>query len=197
MVAEEGYAALTMRRIAAKLDTGPATLYAHFANKAALDEQMLATLCKQIVLPRPDATRWREQMHDLAAQIRDAYLAYPGISMATLAVVPTNPETLRLSESMLAVMIAGGVSPQSAAWAVDAISLYVAAYCLEQAQWVTDVTASGGWPQTRDALLRRFDALPDSDFPVSKAYARELTAGAGHDRFDFTLSIMLAGLAQQ
>jgi hypothetical protein len=32
-------------------------------------------------------------------------------------------------------------------------------------------------------------------FPHAKRYAAELTAGAGHDRFDFTIGLMLNGLA--
>jgi hypothetical protein len=43
-------------------------------------------------------------------------------------------------------------------------------------------------------MLRRFAALPDS-FPQTKRYAAELTAGTSYDRFDFTLGLMIDGLA--
>jgi hypothetical protein len=39
---------------------------------------------------------------------------------------------------------------------------------------------------SRDDILRRFAELPDT-FPHTKRYAAELTSGAGHDRFDFTI----------
>ena len=44
--------------------------------------------------------------------------------------------------------------------------------------------------------MRRFAALPDI-FPQSKRYAAELTAGTGHDRFDFTIGLMIGGLARR
>jgi hypothetical protein len=46
-------------------------------------------------------------------------------------VVPTNLETLRVSEGMLAILLAGGIAPRTAAWTIDALSLYVAGYALE------------------------------------------------------------------
>jgi hypothetical protein len=38
-------------------------------------------------------------------------------------------------------------------------------------------------------------ALPADRFPHTVAYAWELTSGDGHDRFDFTLDLLLRGLA--
>ena len=56
--------------------------------------------------------------------------------------------------------------------------------------------SEGSWVVSRDELLRRYAALPDT-FPQAKRYAAELTAGTGHDRFDFTLGLMLDGLAKR
>ena len=86
---------------------------------------------------------------------------------------------------MLAILLAGGIAPQTAAWAIDALTLYVNAYCLE-------ASLENRRP-SRDEILRRFAALPDT-FPQTKRYAAELTAGTTHDRFDFTLALMIDGL---
>lgn len=40
-----------------------------------------------------------------------------------------------------------------------------------------------------------FAALPDT-FPQTKRYAAELTSGAGHERFDFTIRLMIDGLVR-
>ena len=77
MVARDGYDALTMRRLAAELDTGAASLYAHVVNKEDLDE-LLIGLCAPGPLPAPDPERWREQVTDVCAQLRDGYLATRG-----------------------------------------------------------------------------------------------------------------------
>ncbi|MFD7668193.1 TetR/AcrR family transcriptional regulator C-terminal domain-containing protein [Streptomyces sp. NPDC059788] len=198
VVAAEGYEALTMRRLATALDTGPASLYAHVVNKADLDELLIGRLCAALVLPGPDPTAWREQVRDVCAQLRDQYLKYPGISRAALAMAPTDLEIVRVTEGMLAILLAGGVAPQAAAWAIDALLLYVAAYCLEvsiaRQRAAQDDTA---WVLDRDELQRRFTALPAETFPHITRHAAELTAGEGHDRFDFTLALMIDGVAHR
>jgi AcrR family transcriptional regulator len=194
IVASEGYESLTMRRVATALETGPASLYAHVVNKDDLDELLLGRLYAQIDIPKPDPGAWRQQIASVYTQMRDQYSRCPGISRAALAIVPTNLETMRVSEGMLAIVLAGGVDPQTAAWAIDALTLYVNAYCLEDSLRDNRATRNGdGWVVSRDEMLRRFAELPDT-FPQTKRYAAELTSGAGHDRFDFTINLILDGL---
>jgi AcrR family transcriptional regulator len=194
VVAAEGYDALTMRRLADALDTGPASLYAHVVNKADLDELLMGRLCAKLDLPDPDPATWREQIRSVCTQMRDQYLKYPGVSRAALAMAPTDLEIVRVNEGMLAILLAGGIAPQAAAWAIDALFLYVASYCLEASIARQRAAGDTEWVLDRDELLRRFAALPAATFPHTTRYAAELTAGEGHDRFDFTLGLMIDGL---
>jgi len=94
---------------------------------------------------------------------------------------------------MLAILLAGGIEPQTAAWAIDALTLYVNAYSLEFSR----ATKGGGtWVRSREETMSRFAALPDT-FPHTKRYAAELTGGTAHDRFGFTVTLMLDGLARR
>jgi hypothetical protein len=190
-----------MRSVAALLDTSPASLYAHVVNKADMDELIIGRLCTQLVLPEPDPATWREQILDVCAQLRDQYLKYPGISRAALAIVVTDLDMLRVNEGMLAILLAGGIEPQTAAWAIDALSLYIGAYTLEislfaqrQSQPDDGLIISR---DERDELIRRFTALPAEQFPQTRRYAAELTSGTGHERFDFALALILDNLAQR
>jgi AcrR family transcriptional regulator len=195
VVATQGYAALTMRSVAGVLNTGPASLYAHVVNKADIDELMIGRLCAQLVLPEPDPGTWREQILDVCTQIRDQYLKYPGISRAALAMAPTNLDVLSVNESMLAIVLAGGVDPQTAAWAIDALLLYISAYALEiSLVALRQADHDDHWVVSRDELMRRFSTLPADQFPQTTRYAAELTSGTGHERFDFTLSLIVDNL---
>jgi AcrR family transcriptional regulator len=197
IVEKEGYEALTMRRVATALETGPSSLYAHVVNKEDLDELLIGRLCAEVSLPEPDPASWRQQAASVCAQLRDQYLRYPGISRAAFAVAPSNLDTLRVSEGMLAILLAGGVDPQTAAWTIDSLVLYVSAYSLEISLVDGQLTRDeGSWVVSRAELLRRFAALPGT-FPQTKRYAAELTAGTGHDRFDFTIGLMINGLAHR
>jgi AcrR family transcriptional regulator len=182
IVEREGYAALTMRRVAAALQTGPASLYAHVVNKEDLDDLLIGRICAEIALPQPDSGSWREQIIDVCTALRDRYLRYPGISLAALGIAPTNLDTLRLSEGMLAILLAGGIEPRTAAWATDALTLYVNGFCLE----ASSVTRT-------DDVRSRFEVLPD-DFPQTRRYAAEITSGSPQDRFRFALDLLLDGL---
>ncbi|MEW2547190.1 TetR/AcrR family transcriptional regulator [Streptomyces sp. NPDC047002] len=198
LVAADGYEALTMRRVAAALDTGPASLYAHVVNKADLDELLIGRLCAGLALPEPDPAAWRDRVRDVCRQVRDQYLRYPGISRAALAMAPTDLSALRVSEGLLALLLAGGVAPRAAAWAADALLLYVAAYCLE----LSVVRQRAGqddtvWVRDREELRGRLAALSAADFPHTTRHAAELTAGEPHERFDFTLGLMIDGLARR
>jgi hypothetical protein len=95
-------------------------------------------------------------------------------------------------------VLTSGVDPQTAAWAIDSLSLYVAGYALEtsmvlQRQKNPDAT----WILSREELMDRFEALPTEEFPQTKQYAAELTSGNGHQRFESALDLFIHNLAQR
>jgi AcrR family transcriptional regulator len=194
LVETEGFDALTMRRVAAALETGPASLYAHVRNKAELDDLLIGELCTRVTLPAPDSMQWKAQIIDVCRQVRDQYLQYPGISRAALAAVPSSPNTLRINEGLLAILLSGGARPQAAAWAIDAAWLYVNAYSLEASLRRQPLEDLDGQVLDRSEIVERFRKLPANRFPNTVAYAMELTSGEGHERFDFTLELLLRGL---
>ncbi|MFD4672466.1 TetR/AcrR family transcriptional regulator [Lentzea sp. NPDC058450] len=185
LVEAEGFDALTMRRVAAALGTGPASLYAHVRNKADLDDLLIGTLSREITLPAPDAAGWRSQVVDVCGQLRDQFLRYPGIARAALNAPPANLDTLRMTEGLLALFVAGGVEPRKAAWTIDAVLLYVSAYTFE---------SSLRGSVDRSEMLARLEMLPASRFPLVTAHASSLNSGEGHERFEFALRLMLDGL---
>jgi AcrR family transcriptional regulator len=196
IVEAEGFDDLTMRRVAAALETSPGALYAHVRDKAELDDLMIGELCSRVILPVPDPVQWRARAIDVCRQLRDQYLRYPGISRATFAAAPHSLDTLRINEGMLAILLAGGVSPQPAAWVTDAAFQYIAAYSVVSLRR-NPVKDADGRAVDRAEIIERFRMLPPDRFPVTVAYARELTSGEGHDRFDFTLGLLLGGLTPQ
>lgn len=193
LVEVEGFAALTMRRVAAALQASPGALYAHVRDKAELDDLMIGELCSRVTLPEPDPAQWRAQAIDVCQQLRDQYLRYPGISRAALEAAPHSLDAMRISEGMLAILMAAGVSVQSAAWAIDAAFQYIGAYSLV---WLRRHPGQDGDGRIVDKaeVIERYGMLPAGRFPITAAHARELTSGEGHDRFDFTIGLLFGGL---
>lgn len=191
-----GFDDLTMRSVAAALDTGPASLYAHVRNKAELGDLLIGELCSRLQLPVPDPARWQEQFLDICTQLREQFLRYPGIARAALAVVPADLSPLRLGEAMLTILLVGGATAQTAAWTSDAAFLYVTAYCLEDSVAQRQSRDVKGSTIDRAEIAERLRMLPVEQFPNTVAHAEELTAGEGHERFEFVLNMMVRGMSR-
>jgi AcrR family transcriptional regulator len=196
VVEAEGFDALTMRRVAAALHASAGALYAHVRDKSELDDLMIGELCSRVTLPAPDPSQWQAQAVDVCRQLRDQYLRYPEIWRATLAAAPHSLDTLRITEGLLAILLAGGVPLQPAMWAIDAAFLYVGAYSVMALRRLTGKDTDGRVVD-RAELIGRLAMLPPDRFPITVAHAPEMISGEGHDRFDFTLGLLFEGLISQ
>jgi len=200
IVLAEGVEAVSMRRLASALDTGASSLYAHVANKEELLQLMFDRICGDVPVPEPDPARWAEQIKELARAGHAQMTRYNDIAQAALASVPTGPNALRISEGMLAVMLAGGVPPQVAAWSLDRLFLYIVADAYENSLHLQnmkegeDVRAYFEGFSTQ--LTDYYSSLPADRFPHIRANAQVLTSGDGDERFTFGLDMLVDGLAR-
>jgi AcrR family transcriptional regulator len=193
LVASEGFDAVTMRRVASALDATPGALYAHVRDKAELDDLMFGAVCGRVQIPVPDASTWRQQVVSVLHQLRDQYLQHPGISRVTFTAAPRNLETVRLTEGLLAIVMAGGNSSERAAWFIDGTYLYVAAYSAMSIRRHVEEPAES--LLHRIELVEQFRMLPAERFPLTVAHAEDLVSGEGHARFDYMIGLLLDGLA--
>src|SRR5580698_2898819 len=108
----EGLQAVTMRRVAAALDTGAMSLYVYVAGREGLLQAMLDRVTATIELQAPDPSRWRAQLHSLLARMHQALVGHPGMAALTLADPPTSEVILTLTENLLEILFAGGFGPQ-------------------------------------------------------------------------------------
>jgi len=198
IVTEEGIDALSMRRIAAVFQTSASSLYAHVANKEELLQLMFDHICGYIEMPEPDPGRWQEQVKALARGGHAVMTKHNDIARAALATVPTGPNALRMSEGMLAIMLAGGVPPQIAAWSLDRLFLYIVTDAYESALHMQKVgdgrTERAYFDEFIGQLTDYYESLPADRFPNIRANARVLTSGTGEERFEFGLDLLIDGL---
>jgi AcrR family transcriptional regulator len=187
----EGIDAVSMRRVAAELDTGPASLYVYVDNRDDLLNKMFDAVAGEIDLSEsPDPKRWREQLERLLTNIRAAMDRHPGIARVPLANIPTGPNSIRGAEYVLSLLRAGGVDEQSAAWFVDVVFLFVNAASFETSIYAErgDIEAHHG--EVEDV----FGSLDPAEFPNTTALLPRLMSGTGDERFAFGLRLMINGL---
>lgn len=195
---ERGYDAVTMRSIARELETGPASLYAHIAHRAELDQLVVGRVCAQWHIPEPDAEHWDRQLRESMVELLGLYRANPGVARCTLGMIPLDPGLLMVTERLVALLKAGGVSDRHAAWFVDVSTLYVASVAVEEDIWrerAAHQDARAVDEETMVATVRDvFARLPAEHFPWLSSLAGTLTAGNADERFAFGIDLLIGGL---
>ena len=186
---EHGVEGVTMRRVAAALDTGAASLYVYVENRQDLLNQMFDLVAGQVALDEIDPARWREQLMVVMTRVRDAMDAHPGIARIPLANVPLGPNSVRVAEHVLALLRAGGVPDQSAAWALDVMFLFVNATAYE-----TTLYETADEEEMVAGIRGAFEQLDRARFPNMTSLIGPLTNGSGDERFSFGLQVMINGL---
>jgi AcrR family transcriptional regulator len=208
VIDEEGFEAVSMRRVAQEFGTGAASLYAYVANK----DELMDLIVDQIMLesavddqePAEDVVDWQEQ---IKAMVRAGYhtlIAHRDIAKALLGRIPFGPNGLRNVENMLKLLRAHGMPDYVAAYAGDLIGQYMVGTAIEDYMWqqrypdATPEQVSAAMSEVGDYL----ESLPKEEFPNLTALARVMVGeNVGEpesplfDRFELGLDILVRGLA--
>lgn len=192
----EGADALSMRRVADELGTGPATLYWHVGSKDGLIELVLDRVFAEIELPDPDPQRWQEQLKELVIDARRVFSRYPGVGALTLGRIPMGPTLVRWIEWTLSLLRAARVPDEIAAYSGDLFGLYIGAHALEEAAPLRSPTGEDLEPHEIVGMIRGyFESLPEDRFPNIRETVDELTSPDPDRRFELGLDIIIRGMA--
>ena len=186
----EGLRRVTMRRIAAVLETGPASLYVYVRNTEDLHAQILDALLAPVTATQPSGGTWEARLKVLLTYYREILFAYPDIARMTMTTQPSGPNYLSLVDAMLSLLEEGGVADQAAAWAADLLLLYVTANAAEKSAW----ESSGGVEKEFSALAEAITTADADTYPHIAQLKGELLSGDGPERLAWGLDILLAGL---
>ncbi len=188
ILTSDGLGAVSMRRVAAALDTGAGSLYVYVSGREGLLEAIFNRVVAAIELETPDELRWRAQLHALLQRLRDALVAHPGIAAAMMVDPPRTEVVLGLLENLFGLLLAGGVEAQDAAWAADILSAQVTFAAIEAELRRTDPSALAG------EVTANFARLPVERFPLITAHAEQLVAGDVDERFRFAIDVVIDGV---
>lgn len=178
-----GPAALTMRGVAARLQTGPASLYAHVADQRELHVLVLDSIAADVALdPSDDAV-------DVLLAYARALWGHPGAARLALLTPPTGPAHLDLLEAVLGRLVAAGLDVDRAAAAIDVLVLLATAAVAEQ-----DARADAGDGAIPDLYEGAIRADEDR-WPHLATALPGLVQADGAERLESSLRTFLAGLA--
>jgi AcrR family transcriptional regulator len=196
----DGLDGVSMRRVADELGTGPASLYAHVANKEELLDLLLDRVLAEIDVPAPDPANWQEQLRQVGRDMHAVFTRHRDIAAVSLANIPTGAQALKIADGVMAIMLAGGVPPRVAGWTLDRLALYVGADAYEESLYVNRQVASG-LPMEKfieqyvGGIEEFYRTLPRDQFPTLTAHVDDLVGGDGDARFEFGLDMIVRSLA--
>ncbi|MDX3584006.1 TetR/AcrR family transcriptional regulator [Streptomyces europaeiscabiei] len=198
---EEGADALSMRRLGARLNVGATSMYSHVASRDELIELLVDRIYGEMEVPGPEAAQdWRAAAARCAHGIRATILRHPWIApMLGEVGVSLGPNSLRLTESMLAMLHTAGFTLDRADHAVRILFAYVLGMTTTEAAWLTMLARSGRSPEDWTRQVGPAIERATRDHPhLSRRYAEQAGAESAdvvQDNFDHGLQWILDGLA--
>ncbi|MFD6055793.1 TetR/AcrR family transcriptional regulator [Agromyces sp. NPDC060279] len=123
---EKGFAAVSVRAVAAALGLTPTALYTYFPSKGALQAAMIEQLLAGVAEAESGAEpAWRERIHAIAAALRGRIAGHAG-SIALLTSGPLDGERSKdVAEALIAAFAEAGLGADAAALAGHAVRAQV------------------------------------------------------------------------
>ncbi|GAB2856177.1 TetR/AcrR family transcriptional regulator C-terminal domain-containing protein [Actinoallomurus bryophytorum] len=187
---EEGLSKVTMRRIAATLDTGPSSLYVYVSNTEDLHAQILDVLLGTVTVSARGAGPWRDRLKALLNAYRDVLFEHPEIARMALSTQPSGPNYMALAEAILALLAEGGVTGRAAAWGLDLLLLVPTAAAVEH----TGPRSAAQEAADLSALADQIRATDPARYPHITALGDELVSGDGASRSDWAFNVLVDGV---
>ncbi|KKJ97458.1 TetR/AcrR family transcriptional regulator [Micromonospora sp. HK10] len=180
---EGGLDAVSVRKVAARLDAGPMRLYGHIATKQELFDLMLDEVQAEI-LPEEQPADWREALSVLAHRTRQAALRHHWLADLLGGRPSLGPHGLAVTEATLAALD-GLADIDTVLRAVETVAAYFTgairreianlraerATGLSERDWqrahgphVTRMLATGRYPTLSRAVHDGTDVDPDASF---------------------------------
>lgn len=195
----EGLAALSMRRLAARLNAGATSIYWHVANKDELLELVLDEVYGEFAVTVAEELRWRDLVHRFAYAMRDTLTRHAWAIPLVGTRPAIGPNALRVMSWLTDTFNQAGFRGFNTDYATAAVLSYVLGSVAPEAAWKSMAARSGGDAKQMRAALRPILAKAASEHPELlarfEAYEGENPEVLRALSFDFGLTCLLDGLA--
>jgi AcrR family transcriptional regulator len=187
-----GLAGLSMRKLATHLGFEVMSLYNHVANKRDLLEGMLDLVNGEVDLPDPAAVDWKDGLRRVATENHELLLRHRWAGPISNSHFP-GPNRWRISETILALLVAGGLHGHLRDLGYHAITLHISGFTAQQIAYDFDEDFE------HEMFTRVEREFPADEHPLMADHIRyhidpDHTPGERPDEFRFVLGLILDGL---
>ena len=190
ILTREGLEAMSLRKVAAALDTGAASLYVYVADSGELHALVLDRALGKVDVRGAPRAGWRRRLQRLLESYVEVLSASPGLAQLAFGTVAVGPNAMRITEALLAILQEAGADQVTSAWAVDLLLLHSTAIVAEHADG-PDPADPGG------PLARAIARAPARDYPRLHAARADLLSGSPGRRFTWAVDVIVSGVLQR
>jgi AcrR family transcriptional regulator len=187
LLAKEGLDGMSLRKVAAALETGPASLYPYVGDLQGLRALVLDRALAEVDVASARRRGWRERLKAVLHSYLTVLLESPGLARLAQTTIAFGPNALRIVDTLLGLLEEGGVELATAAWAVDLLVLYVTGIAAEQSHGLDPANPEG-------ALARAIAGAAAEEYPRVHAAREQLLSGDGAERFSWAIDVLLCGM---
>jgi TetR/AcrR family tetracycline transcriptional repressor len=200
-----GVPGFTMRAVADRLGTYPATVYWHVGGRSQLLTAIVDRVLAEMVPPGPQVLDWRDWLREVAREYRRVLHAHPNTGQFVASVLTTGVTAPELMEGILNVLARAGFRGPRLASAYNVLVGSVVGWVsVELSAPPSDVEP--GWQEGFEASLRdlspeQFPTLAaNRDHVVGNVIGLRWTGGSQvplDAAFEMALDVWIAGLSVQ
>jgi AcrR family transcriptional regulator len=203
----EGFAAVSMRRIAGELGAGTMTLYYYVRTKDELVALMDDAIMSEVLIPAEEfPSHWYDALAAVAERTWDVLMRHPW-ALQYLQDAPAGPNAMRHFEQSLAALADTELDATAKFTLLAAVDDYVHGHVLRAAE-VRTANAAPGNDETVVAAARFAEAqFATGEFPHTEAlfggeepsevFARLIGGASERDRFRHGLAMLLDGAVRR
>ncbi len=178
--------AMSLRKIAKALDTGPASLYAYVNDMSELQALVLDRALEAVKVDVAEGS-WRDRLEELLRSYIEVLMSSPAVALMAFRTTAVGPNALRIAEALLGLLAEAGVDLTNAAWAIDMLTMFVTAVAAEHAH--------GPAPGAPDGpVAQAINRAPADEYPRIHAARKEIMSGTGEERFAWSVDILIRGI---
>jgi AcrR family transcriptional regulator len=163
----EGLHAVTMRRVAAQLDTSASALYVYIRGRDDLLDAMFDHVMADVAEAAIPKGTWRERLSSLLIKSVKAASGHGGLAQVALSRIPSGPSAQKIAGQVRALLAEGQIAEAAVPAALDLLALFVTAAALDR---VPAASFTSKQHQTRlrweiDVILNGLSATPPEGLP--------------------------------
>jgi AcrR family transcriptional regulator len=197
----QGLEAVSIRRLATKLDARPMSLYSHIERKGDLIDLMVDEVMAGAVIPDGPSEDWRQALREIAQRTRESTRAHPWMIAAAFRRPFPGPNALRHFDQSLGAVSKLPLSPERKRAVLLAVDTYTLGFVRWEVISQKREDPCAGPDGERGPTAEEVDAylaaqVATGDYPHLKAIGgkKKLTLGVKAEAFEAGLDWLLAGI---